>query len=47
MNTNIKVSPSHELLEELKTAVFNCDIEADKVDMIVVYIQSLSVKQTV
>ena len=28
MNTNIKVSPSHELLEELKTAVFNCDIEA-------------------
>ena len=28
MNTDIKVSPSHELLEELKTAVFNCDIEA-------------------
>ena len=28
MENNIKVSPSHELLEELKTAVFNCDIEA-------------------
>ena len=28
MNTNIKVSPSHELLEELKTAVFNCDFLA-------------------
>ena len=31
MNTDIKVSPSHELLEELKTAVFNCDIEAVEV----------------
>lgn len=28
MENNIKVSPSHVLLEELKTAVFNCDIEA-------------------
>ena len=28
MNTNIKVSPSHELLEELKTAVFNYDFLA-------------------
>ncbi len=28
LNNNIKVSPSHEILEELKTAVFNCDIEA-------------------
>lgn len=28
MENNIKVSPSHELLEELKIAVFNCDIEA-------------------
>lgn len=28
MENDIKVSPSHELLEELKTAVFNCDIEA-------------------
>ena len=28
MNTNIKVSPSHELLEELKTAVFDCDFLA-------------------
>ncbi len=28
MENNIKVSPSHELLEELKTAVFNCNIEA-------------------
>ena len=28
MENNIKVSPSHKLLEELKTAVFNCDIEA-------------------
>ena len=28
MENNIKVSPSHELLEELKTAVFNCDFLA-------------------
>ena len=28
MNTDIKVSPSHELLEELKTAVFNYDFLA-------------------
>ena len=28
MENNIKVSPSHELLEELKTAVFNYDFLA-------------------
>lgn len=28
MKNNIKVSPSHELLEELKTAVFNYDFLA-------------------
>ncbi len=28
MENDIKVSPSHILLKELTTAVFNCDIEA-------------------